>query len=286
MTATSDAAENRARAEALIRRAAEGGAELVATPEVTNLMEPRRRHLFEKIFPEAQDPTLAALCALAAELKIHLLIGSLVLAAPENRGDRPAAGNGADEGDDRQEGRAVNRSFLIRPDGIVAARYDKIHLFDVKLPDGQSYRESKSYCPGQAAVLTEIPGLRLGLTICYDLRFPKLYNDLARGGAEAISVPSAFTKVSGQAHWHVLLRARAIETGCFILAPAQCGCHEGGRQTYGHALVVSPWGDILAEAGEEPGVIWADIDRAEVVRARARIPALQHSRPFRLPQPC
>lgn len=260
MTASSNSCENLAQVSDLIREAAAGGAAFVATPEVTNLMEPRRKLLFEKIFPEEQDPTLAGLRALAVELEIHLLIGSLVL-----------EGGG---------GRAVNRSFFVRPDGSIAARYDKIHLFDVLLPDGHSYRESKAYRPGDRAVLAALPGLTLGLTICYDLRFPKLYNDLAKAGAEMLTVPSAFTKVSGQAHWHVLLRARAIECGSFVLAPAQCGSHEGGRQTYGHSLIVSPWGEILAEAGDDPGVIWADIDPAEVSKARARIPALTHARPF------
>jgi predicted amidohydrolase len=264
MTASSDAGENLQQVSVLIREAASGGATFIATPEVTNLMEPRRKLLFEKIFVEPQDPTLAGLRTLAAELEIHLLIGSLVL--------------------DGGEGKAVNRSFLLRPDGTIAARYDKIHLFDVMLPDGHSYRESKAYRAGDRAVLAALPGMSLGLTICYDLRFPKLYNDLARCGADLLTVPSAFTKVSGQAHWHVLLRARAIETGSFVLAPAQCGVHEGGRETYGHSLVVSPWGEVLADAGEEPGVVWADLDPAEVAIARARIPALSHLRPFAAPQ--
>ena len=178
--------------------------------------------------------------------------------------------------------RAVNRSFLIDPKGEIAARYDKIHMFDVDLADGESYRESRNYRPGESAVLADLPWGRLGLTICYDLRFPALYRALAEAGATMLAIPSAFTKQTGEAHWHVLMRARAIENGCFVFAAAQGGKHENGRETYGHSLIVDPWGRIIAEGGTEPGVVMAEIDPAEVTNARARIPSLQHGRRFEI----
>ncbi len=178
----------------------------------------------------------------------------------------------------------ANRSLLIDPAGHIAARYDKIHMFDVEIPDGQSYRESRVYEAGTEAVTAELPWGRLGLTVCYDLRFPYLYRSLAQAGAQFLSIPSAFTRFTGQAHWHVLLRARAIETGCFVFAPAQCGSHDGGRETYGHSLIVAPWGEVLADGGEEPGVTLAEIDPAEVAKARTMIPALDHDRPFAAPE--
>ena len=252
----------RAAAEA-IRRARDAGADFVLTPETTDMMEMKRRDAFAKARGEAEHPGLAQLRDLAGELGCWLLIGSLVIRL----------------GDER----LANRSFLIDPAGQVAARYDKIHMFDVEVPDGQSYRESKAYQPGGAAVLADLPWGRLGLTVCYDLRFPQLYRALAQAGAEVLTVPSAFTRLTGRAHWHVLLRARAIETGSFVLAPAQCGETSQGRQTYGHSLIVAPWGEVLAEAGEEPAVILAEIDPARVAEARRMIPALGHDRAFDAP---
>jgi predicted amidohydrolase len=255
--------------EALVREAAAGGAALVATPECTNIVSASRPHQRAVLVPEAEDATLARLAALAGELGIWLLIGSLCLKS----GD--------------PDGRFVNRSFLVGPDGAVRARYDKIHMFDVELEGGESYRESAAYRPGDRAVLAEAAGARLAMTVCYDLRFPQLYRDLARAGAEVLSVPSAFTVPTGRAHWHVLLRARAIETGAYVLAPAQSGRHaaaEGrARETFGHSLAVGPWGEVLADAGEGTGVGFVEIDPAEVARARARIPALGHDRAYRGP---
>jgi predicted amidohydrolase len=252
----------RAAAEA-IRRARDAGADFVLTPETTDMMEMKRRDAFAKARGEAEHPGLAQLRDLAGELGCWLLIGSLVVRLSDER--------------------LANRSFLIDPAGQVAARYDKIHMFDVEVPDGQSYRESKAYQPGGAAVLADLPWGRLGLTVCYDLRFPQLYRALAQAGAEVLTVPSAFTRLTGRAHWHVLLRARAIETGSFVLAPAQCGETSQGRQTYGHSLIVAPWGEVLAEAGEDPGVILAEIDPARVAEARRMIPALGHDRAFDAP---
>ena len=246
-----------------IRRARDAGADFVLTPETTDMMEIKRRAAFEKAMPEAEHRGLAALRDLAAELGCWLLAGSLVVRLSETR--------------------LANRSFLIDPAGELAARYDKIHMFDVEVPDGQSYRESKAYQPGRTAVLADLPWGRLGLTVCYDLRFPRLFRTLAQAGAEFLTVPSAFTRLTGRAHWHVLLRARAIETGCFVLAPAQCGETSQGRQTYGHSLIAAPWGEVLAEAGEAPGVILAEIDPARVAEARRMIPALGHDRAFDAP---
>ena len=179
-------------------------------------------------------------------------------------------------------GRIANRAFLFAPDGAIEARFDKIHMFDVELPGGESYRESKNYQAGNAAVLADLPWGTLGITVCYDLRFPHLYRALAQAGADFLAIPSAFTRKTGEAHWHVLLRARAIENGCFVLAAAQAGRHETGRETYGHSIVISPWGEIVAEADVHPQVIVADINPAEVQEARSRIPSLQHDRPFQV----
>ena len=241
---------------ALVREAAGQGAQLVATPEMTNLLDIRPGMARPKIVAEADDQALAALRALAAELGIWLLIGSLAVTL---------------EGEDR----LANRSFLIASDGSIRARYDKIHMFDVEVGDGQSYRESRSYRPGERAVLAETEFGTLGMTICYDVRFPHLYRRLAQAGAGILTIPAAFTRVTGQAHWHVLVRARAIETGSFVIAPAQGGRHEDGRETFGHSLIVSPWGDVLAEkADDAPGVILADLDLDAVAKARGRIPSL------------
>jgi predicted amidohydrolase len=247
-------------AEAAVRRAAAGGAQYVLTPENTTLMELSTKKLFAAVEPEEGNPAVARFTALAAELGIWLHVGSMAVRLSDDK--------------------VANRSMLVAPDGAIAARYDKIHMFDVDLPGGESYRESKNYRPGEEAVLADLPWGRFGLTTCYDLRFPALYRALAQGGADFITVPSAFTKVTGEAHWHVLLRARAIENGCYIFAAAQGGMHEVGRATFGHSMIVSPWGAIVAEAGSGPAVIFADIDPAEVAEARARIPSLEHDRPF------
>jgi len=249
----------------LIREAARQGADYVQTPEVSNMMQLNRKALFEHLASEDDDQSLKAYRALAKELKIYLHIGSLALRfSPE---------------------RAVNRAFLIGPDGLVLASYDKIHMFDIDLPGGESYRESANYQPGETAVICELPWGRIGLTICYDLRFPALYRALAEAGASFLTVPSAFTRKTGEAHWHVLLRARAIETGCFVFAAAQAGLHENKRETYGHSLIVAPWGEILAEGGAEPGVFLAKIDPSKVEIARRAVPSLQHGRRFLVADP-
>jgi predicted amidohydrolase len=227
-------------AESLIREAAAQGANYVQTPEVSNLIQKNRKALFELLAPEDEDLSLKAYRELARELKIYLHVGSLALkATPE---------------------RAVNRSFLIAPDGGIVASYDKIHMFDIELDGGESYRESANYQPGETAVISDLPWGRIGLTICYDVRFPALYRALAESGAAFITVPSAFTVRTGEAHWHTLLRARAIENGCYIFAAAQAGKHESGRECYGHSLIVDPWGVVLAEGGVEPGIVMARID--------------------------
>ena len=249
-------APNIAAASDLIRDAAGQGAQLVATPEMTNLLDIRPGKARPKIVPEADDQTLAAMRSLAAELGIWVLVGSIAVTL---------------EGEDR----LANRSVLIAPDGSVRARYDKIHMFDVEVGDGQSYRESRAYRPGERAVLAETEFGKLGMTICYDVRFPHLYRKLAQAGAGILTIPAAFTRVTGKAHWHVLVRARAIETSSFIIAPAQGGKHEDGRETFGHSLIVSPWGEVLTEkADDEPGVILADLDLDAVAIARRRIPSL------------
>ena len=249
-------------AEALIRRAGRGGAAYVQTPENTALMELEPERVLAQAQPESEDVPLARLRALAHELGIWLHVGSLAIRLDPER--------------------VASRSFLITPEGEIAARYDKLHMFDVDLAGGESYRESHYYCPGNTAVLADLPFGRLGLSICYDLRFSALYRALAEAGAEFIAIPSAFTRQTGEAHWHVLVRARAIETGAYVLAATQGGLHENGRLTYGHSLIVSPWGEVLAEAGEEPGVIFADLDLAASEEARARIPALAHGRAFEI----
>ena len=250
----------------LIREAAALGADYVLTPEVSNMIQANRKAMFENLAPEEEDLSLKGYRALAAELKIHLHIGSLALrVSPE---------------------RAVNRSFLIGPDGLVIASYDKIHMFDIDLPGGESYRESANYQPGETAVISDLPWGRIGLTICYDLRFPALYRALAESGASFLTVPSAFTVRTGEAHWHTLLRARAIENGCFVFAAAQAGTHESKRQSYGHSLIVDPWGAVLAEGGgTETGVFMARIDPSKVESARNTVPSLQHGRRFSVADP-
>jgi len=270
MTSGPEPGPNLAAATALIRRARAEGAGLVMTPEVTDMLEPRRRLTLEKAEPEDRHRGLAALRELAAALGIWLLPGSLIVRL---------------EGGEGESGRLANRSFLIDPAGAIAARYDKIHLFDVEIPDGRSYRESAAYDGGGRAVTAELPWGRLGLTVCYDLRFPQLYRALAQAGCHFLTAPSAFTRFTGEAHWHLLLRARAIETGCYLFAPAQCGDHPGGRESYGHSLIVAPWGEVLADGGEAPGVVAAEIDPARVAAARAMIPSLRHDRAFTLAAP-
>ncbi len=260
LRSSDDVAENIRAACALIREAKAQGAGFIATPENTALMAPDGGAKLERAFPEQFDPGLPAFRALAAELNAWLLIGSLAIKVSDSK--------------------TANRSFLIDPKGAIAARYDKIHLFDVDLPSGETYRESSTVAGGGRAVVAELPWGKIGLTVCYDLRFPRLYRTLAQAGAFMLSVPSAFTETTGKAHWHVLLRARAIENGAFVIAPAQGGTHANGRKTYGHSLIVAPWGEVLAEAGTEPGVIVADIDPALAGDARARIPNLKHDRPF------
>ena len=249
----------------LIGEAKTGGADYVQTPEMTNIMEMSREKLFAAIVPEENDATLATFRELARALGLFVHVGSLAVKASADK--------------------AVNRSFLIDRRGEIVARYDKIHMFDVDLKGGESYRESRSYRPGELAVLSDLPWGRLGLTICYDLRFPALYRALAEAGATFLAIPSAFTRQTGEAHWHVLMRARAIENGSFVFAAAQGGDHENGRATFGHSLVVDPWGRVIAEGGSEPGVIFADVDPAEVATARARVPSLQHGRRFEILEP-
>ncbi len=257
--------ENIATASALIREAKAQGAELIATPEMTSLLDRRPGAVLRQAKSEEEDEALAAFCALAQELDVWLVIGSLPIRAAEDK--------------------CTNRSLLISPQGMVAARYDKIHLFDATLAEDHIYKESERYQAGDRAVIADLPHARLGFTICYDLRFPQLFRALAHAGAEIITVPAAFVRVTGEAHWEVLLRARAIETGCFLLAPAQGGCHADGRETYGHSLIVGPWGEVLAEAGVEPGVITATLDLDQVKAARSRLPSLGHDRVFVGPLP-
>jgi predicted amidohydrolase len=249
----------------LIDEAKGRGADYVLTPEMTNIMEVKRDRLFATIVPEEEDACLARLRELARVHGIYLHVGSLAIKVLPDK--------------------AANRSFLIDPKGEIVARYDKIHMFDVDLADGESYRESRSYRAGEIAVAADLPWGRLGLTVCYDLRFPALYRALAEAGASFLSIPSAFTRQTGEAHWHVLVRARAIETGCFVFAAAQGGKHENGRETFGHSLIVDPWGRILAEGGTEPAMVLAKIDPAEVAAARARVPSLQHGRRFEILAP-
>src|SRR5918997_6234451 len=256
-----DPLANRDTASALVREAAGEGAHYVQTPEMTSLVERSRAALFDKVGPEERDPTLATLREVARERRIVVHIGSLAVRA----GDKIA-----------------NRAFVIDAAGEIIASYDKIHLFDVDLPNGESWRESATYSGGERAVLPETPWGLLGVTICYDVRFPALYRALAESGAAFLSAPACFTRQTGEAHWHVLHRARAIETGSFMISPAPGGTHRDGRETFGHSLIVDPWGRVLAEGGTEPGIVMAEIDTALVADARSRIPTLKHGRPFRV----
>jgi predicted amidohydrolase len=256
----------------LVRRARDGGADFVLTPENTGLTEPIGKLRREKARDEANHPVLAALREVARETGVWLLIGSLAVDLSREPGTA------------ENERRLANRSYLVNPDGAVVARYDKIHMFDVDLAGGESYRESNAFRPGGQTVLAETPWGVLGMTVCYDLRFPQLYRTLAQAGADFLAIPSAFTVPTGKAHWHVLMRARAIENGCFVFAPAQWGEHAEGRRTYGHSLIVDPWGEVLADAGEGVAIVSARIEVDAIAKARRMVPSLQHDRIFSKPE--
>ena len=264
VNAQNDLAANTETACRLIREASAAGAEFISLPENVAFMGLNSKETREAAHPQSDHPALAAFRDVALETGTWLLAGSLGIRL--------------------ESGKLANRSCFIGPDGQVRTHYDKIHMFDVDLPNGERYRESERFDAGEVAVNTETPWGTLGMTICYDVRFPHLYRALAHAGAEIITVPAAFTRVTGEAHWHVLLRSRAIETGSFVMAAAQCGEHPGKRQTYGHSVIIDPWGKILADAGTEPGFILADIDMAHVSSARAMVPSLQHDREFSLPE--
>ena len=265
ITAGDDPAANLPGTLEKLREAAAGGAEFVLTPEVTNIISTSRKHQDQVLHHEEDDPTLAALTAEAKALGIWLLIGSLALKTHD------------------PDGRFANRSFMVSPRGDITARYDKIHMFDVEIDETESYRESAGYRPGDRAVLTRTDFATVGMTICYDMRFASLYRRLAKAGARILTVPAAFSPVTGKAHWESLLRARAIETGCFVLAPAQCGQHGPTRATHGHSLAVSPWGEVLADGGDAPGVTLVDFDLSDVDKSRRRVPSLTHDRDFEGP---
>jgi len=270
ITSSDDPARNLDMVREMVAEAVDAGADWVLTPEVTNCVSASRAHQKSVLSSETDDPVLAGLRKETERHGIFLLIGSLALLA-ETAGEAPF----------------VNRSFLIGPDGTIRARYDKIHMFDVDISETETYRESAAFRPGERAVVADVEDFTVGLTICYDVRFPALYRRLAAAGADALSVPAAFSPVSGKAHWETLLRARAIETGCYVLAPAQCGDHpvsEGrARSSHGHSLAVDPWGQVLVDAGEAPGVHLVDLDRALVEESRRRIPSLAHGRAFQGP---
>jgi predicted amidohydrolase len=263
LRSSTDVAENIETVERMVREAARLGANYVQTPEMTNIVERKREALAAAIRPEKDDPAVERFAKLAAELKIVLHIGSLALKAAD--------------------GKIANRALLFGPSGNILARYDKIHLFDVDLPNGESWRESAVYHPGDRAIVVDLPWLKLGVSICYDVRFPHLYRAQAHAGATALTAPAAFTRQTGEAHWHVLQRARAIENGAYVISAAQAGLHADGRETFGHSMIVSPWGEVLAEGGGEgPEVIVAAIEPAKSSDARQRIPSLANERPFAL----
>jgi predicted amidohydrolase len=270
ITSSDDPGTNLEMATAMIRQAAAGGAGFVLTPEVSNCLSGSRRHQAAVLHHEEDDPFLAALRQEAADLGIWLLLGSIAVKTHD------------------ADGRFANRQILIDPAGAISARYDKIHMFDVEVTPEETYRESDGYRPGTQAVLAETPFARIGMTICYDVRFPHLHRALAKAGAEVLTVPAAFSYVTGEAHWHTLLRARAIETGCWVLAPAQTGKHPAGdgfsRKTYGHSLAVAPWGEVIADGGTDPGITYVEIDRDKVAEARKRVPSLSHDRDFDGPE--
>jgi predicted amidohydrolase len=262
MTATPDVAHDLATLARLTADAVRQGAQFVAAPEYCAGLDTKDGKVFPVAFPEAQHPALPALQALAQQHGIWFLAGSIGVTA--------------------EDGRVRNRSFMLRPDGAIAARYDKIHLFDIDLGDGHSYRESATVAPGAEAAVSDCVEGTIGLSICYDLRFAALYRTYGQAGVDMLAIPAAFTKVTGQAHWHTLIRARAIENGAFVIAPGQCGTLAGGAECFGHSLIVDPWGRVLADGGESEGVIVAEIDRAKVAETRGRIPSLRHGRDFQL----
>ena len=259
LTSGPNISENIEKVEMFVESAARQGARFVALPENVFLMRDPADKNFALI-PQDEHPAVQASLDIARQHQVWLLVGSVAV-----------AGSG---------GKALNRSLLISPEGAITAQYDKIHLFDVQLADGEVYAESARFDSGSRAVVTPLEGIHLGMTICYDVRFPHLYRTLAKAGADVLAVPAAFTQVTGEAHWHILLRARAIECGAYVIAPAQTGTHAGGRRTFGHALIIDPWGQVLADAGEEEGVITADIDISAVQRIRHALPSLAHDRPF------
>ncbi len=254
----------------MLADAVEQGAEFILTPEVTNCISTSRDHQQEVLHHEGDDPTLASLRADAKEHGVWLLIGSLGLKT------------------DDPDGRFANRSFLIDPDGEIVARYDKIHMFDVQVTPTETWKESSAYRPGAQAVLARTPFANVGMAVCYDVRFPELFQSLSEAGAQILTIPAAFSPVTGAAHWHTLLRTRAIETGCFVIAPAQTGTHASAahktRDTYGHSLVVSPWGEVIVDAGTEAGVSIFELDLAQTDAARAKVPSMSHKRPFNGPE--
>ena len=244
----------------LVLQAREAGAEFILLPENISMMEPTRKGILEKASPQSTHPALIHFRNLAEKTEAWLLVGSLAIQLSERQ--------------------VANRSFLLNSKGGIVAHYDKIHMFDVDLEDGESYQESKIYRSGEQAVMADTPWGPVGLSICYDLRFPHLYRTLAQAGAKYLTVPSAFTRTTGKAHWHELIRSRAIENGAYLLAPAQCGTHAGNRQTFGHSLIVDPWGKVLADGDDEVGVVLAEIDPKKVDEARRKIPSLHHDKPF------
>ncbi len=260
VNATNDMAANIAVAGKLTRDAVADGANFVLMPENVAMMEWGRDNITAKAMPESEHPALQAFRGLAQDLRTWLHCGSLSVKLPD--------------------GKIANRTYVVTPEGNIAAKYDKIHMFDVDLGNGETYVESATFSAGRQAVMVDLPWGRLGLSICYDLRFAHLYRHLAQAGAQFLTIPAAFTQRTGEAHWHVLQRARAIETGCFVFSPAQTGTHAGGRQTYGHALIINPWGEVLADAGTDPGFISAVIDPAEVASARGRVPAISRDTSF------
>jgi predicted amidohydrolase len=264
-TADRDPAPSMAKLSELIKRARDVDSDLIMTPEVCHMLEPRRKLGVEKTQIETANESLEIFRSLAIETGAWLLIGSMAIKLQD-------------------EERMANRSFLINPIGEIIGRYDKIHMFDVDVGEGDSYRESNGYRPGESAIIQKLPWGNLGMTICYDMRFPNLYRDLAKAGADFLAAPSAFTVPTGRAHWHVLLRARAIENGCFVFAPAQVGEHAEGRKTYGHSLIVDPWGEVLADGGDDVGFVTAEIDVTKVKEARSRVPSLFNDRPYSAPK--
>lgn len=262
LNSSDNIAANITAASQFVREASAQGATLVVLPENAVMMAFGREKILAQAKTEADHPAIPAFADLAKQLSITLVIGSLAIL--------------------QEDGLIANRCYVFGPEGKILARYTKIHLFDATLPSGENYRESATFEAGNQAQWVDCPAGRLGLSICYDLRFPHLYRQYAKAGAELLTIPAAFTKITGEAHWHVLMRARAIENGCFVLAPAQCGTHDGGRQTFGHSLIVDPWGVILADGGKDPGVVVADLDKTKIQQARAALPCLTHDRDFEM----